>query len=272
MEMSQSVYSFQPGTSYLSCSISASLSCFKFSVILLELRKLLKSHSLLSQLFWDTWDAQDTVCSCYRSQHPAYSKSREKKHFTGFYALFLSHLKHSSIPKFWIYLHVIIFLEQMIDSQSKKMDLSSICHEVYYCLQDACPSLSFWKILACHSCGCGMMGLMYCFGVGATVTLCMGICVRSSLPYNPQVVLKEGWSPASAAYPMPTSSFLAFCLEAATATLCFTSVSSFERFPKQPAAFPTCSDLESPCMTAFWNGHKYVFSLPIHVLNSHLND
>lgn len=130
MEMSQTVHRFQPVTSYLSCSISTSPPCFKISVIPLVLKKLLKNHSLLSQLFWDTWDAQDALCSSYRSQHPATSKSREKalcwmllsflvSFETFFYLHLLEVLTHFQLLV-WIYLHLIIFLEQMVDSHSKK--------------------------------------------------------------------------------------------------------------------------------------------------------
>lgn len=140
-EISQPAYSFQAATSYLSCSISTSLSSFKFSLIPLVLKKPLTNHCLLSQLFWDTWDAQDTLCSCYRSQHPASSKSREKArywmflHFfvsfeTFFYLQLLEVLTHMQFL-FGIYLHLIIFLEQMVDSHSKKMHLSCIGHEMY---------------------------------------------------------------------------------------------------------------------------------------------
>lgn len=70
-----------------------------------------------------------------------------------------------------------------------------------------CP-LSFWKILAHRSCSYGVMGLkLYCFGVGAAVMLCMGSCVRSPLPYNLAVVLKEGWNPAPPACPPLARSF-----------------------------------------------------------------
>ena len=121
MEISRTVYSFQSVTSYLSCSISTSPSCFKFSVIPLVLKKLLKNHSLLSQIFWDTWDAQDALCSCYRSQHPASSKSREKALYwmflpffvsfeTFFYLQLLEVLTHFQFL-LWIYVHSIIFLE-----------------------------------------------------------------------------------------------------------------------------------------------------------------
>lgn len=141
MEISQAVDSFQPVTSCLSCSISISPSCFKFSAMPLVLKRLLKNHSLLSQLFWDTWDAQDALCSCYRSQHPASSKSREKALYwmflpffvsveTFFYLWLLEVLIHFQFF-FWTYLHSIIFLEQMVDSHRKKLHLSGIGHESY---------------------------------------------------------------------------------------------------------------------------------------------
>lgn len=70
-----------------------------------------------------------------------------------------------------------------------------------------CPSPSFWKIPACHSRGCGVTGLtLYCFGVGAALMVCMETCVKFPFPYNLRAVLKEGWSPALAACPMPVRS------------------------------------------------------------------
>lgn len=50
---------------------------------------------------------------------------------------------------------------------------------------------------------------------------------------------------------LPAVSVSYFPLEAPIATLCFKSMSPFETLPKRLTAFPTCSDLVSPCMTAF---------------------
>lgn len=134
---------FQPVTSYSSCLISTSQSCFKSSIMPPGLnynasRSYWKNRSLI---FWDIWDVQDVLCSCYRSQHPTSSKNCEKALYWTFLSFFVSLEMYFNLQLleafshflflFWVYLPWKIFLEQMVDCHSKKMHVASLVHETH---------------------------------------------------------------------------------------------------------------------------------------------